>query len=82
MFLKVNIISHIHIINKIQQDNMKARALHKSLLLVNVILACQNLDITYKLDKVKITTSTFSNVIDNIPAAKNNTGASKRFTKC
>lgn len=82
MFLKVIKISHIHIINKIQQDNMKARALQNSLLLVNVILACQILDITYKIDKVKITISTFSNEIDNIPAAKNNTGASKRFTKC
>ena len=56
---------------------MKARALQNSLLLVNVILACQILDITYKIDKVKITISTFSNEIDNIPAAKNNTGASK-----
>ena len=61
---------------------MKARALQNSLLLVNVILACQILDITYKIDKVKITISTFSNEIDNIPAAKNNTGVSKRFTKC
>ena len=54
---------------------MKARALHKSLLLVNVIFACQILDVTYKIDKVKIIISTLSNVIDNIPAAKNNTGA-------
>ena len=82
MFLKVNIISHIHIINKIKHDNMKARALHKSLLLVNVILACQILVITYNMDREKITISTFSSVMDNIPAVKNNTGASKRFTKC
>ena len=61
---------------------MKARALHKSLLLVKVILACQILTITYNMARVKITISTVSNVMDNIPAAKNNTGTSKRLTKC
>lgn len=61
---------------------MKARALHKSLLLVNVILACQILVIKYNDDKIKITLSTVPKVIDNIPAAKNKTGASKRLTKC